>query len=128
MQFKDAIEGQRINVYCMTDYAGYFKLVAYNGVAGTVKIPATVLSKTGNAVRLGWKNGERHPDMTANNVLVVLSIDELSKGFVIGFEYGSHCECEPYQETNGLPIPAKKNYGNECPCGVHPSVCIYHRS
>src|SRR5271157_5576539 len=24
--------------------------------------------------------------------------------------------------------PAKKNYGNECPCGLHPSQCDYHKA
>lgn len=41
--------------------------------------------------------------------------------------------CHPHGPKFNQPAPAqpaasKKDYGSQCPCGIHPSQCDYHAS
>lgn len=127
MYLSEAKVDQRVWIYCKwsqtSPTSSVLILLAIKGSA-YVRIPATVLflDVDTNLAVLGWKAGEQHPESAVNQPL---TIHQVNQGFIISQRYGAHCECEAFED--GVPIPAKKNYGNECPCGVHPSMCEYHR-
>lgn len=124
MRLKDAKVGDRILIYVLMRP---FKCqLLFDKDASNNKIPATVISQD-YGTTLAWKDDEQRPDSQGGFDTEVPD-DWTAKGFNFAQQYNSACFCEPLVEIQlHSQDGAKKNYGNECPCGIHPSQCSYHK-
>lgn len=125
-QLSNAIPGDRVAVYVEDVDGGVSLRVGLHSGSQVYTIPATVLGFTrgGSNVILGWKEGEVHP--TDMNLISIVTLQDnwIKQGIVHARQYGSHCEFEPLTTSSNIK---GRDDGNECPCGIHPSLCDYHR-
>ena len=124
-QLKNATIGQRVLVW-VSGSPGDYHVVCSKG-SGTSALEATVLDTGSYATVLGWYAGEEHPSSPEYSI-VGIQPDWTKMGIVEAREYGSHVEYEPCDcPKNAAGKIAGKTYTDECPCGIHPSRCIYHK-
>lgn len=127
MILRDALVGQEVWVY----------VISSNGIPSLIPVPgrppetisALVLEQDpGRATLLGWRDDQLRPVSAV--AMPIITPHWASKGITLARRYGEHCECLLVEEircASTATIAMKKSYGNECPCGIHPTICEYHR-
>jgi hypothetical protein len=130
MYLRDAKVGDRVVIYVHKSVGSIIMLA--NKTEISTEIAATILSQSSISTTLGWKGGEEHPNSSPYTDVMLTNIWKMD-GFILAQVYGSHCKCE-YAVNRTAPVsrtavaaPARKIYVNECPCGLHPSQCDYHK-
>jgi hypothetical protein len=122
----DAQVGDVVIIYCSLRPDGRLEVLANNSYR-SVAVLADVLRQRSayNETTLGWKPGQPQPKGMSD------PIDPLwaNLGYTEVQTYGSHCECQIAAKAKPIAMatPKKKKYTTECPCGIHPSQCEYHR-
>lgn len=121
MYLKDAKPGDVIYIY-VSKLGNNFNLSITKGGSSDI-IKAYVLQQSIGTV-LGWKAGDLHP---APHPYYDMDLTETweASGIVFAQAYNDMCECEPFQ-TDSSTV-SRPSYINECPCGIHPSKCDYHK-
>jgi len=120
MNLSQAKVGDVVFVYCVPQIDGSLMIGAYQSPNSIKNLANVLVQGPGAATILGWKQGERHPNNYGHPILDSWKLS----GIVFAHIYGSHCECE----LAGTPTNiSQKDYGNECPCGIYPPRCDYHK-
>ena len=139
MNLSDCKFGDRLYVYLTND------CLTISPTKTKYKITATLVASftdTGcKCFLLAWDgNDSIRPSSSSSSTMVlhksnissplysshysVATVSDPSK-YLYGLWVNPPIECELMNVTT--TISSKKDYGDECPCGVHPSVCSYHQ-
>lgn len=125
---RDALVGQHVVVY--VSYHNGATPVILSGPSNPIHTITAIVLEQGppGSTTLGWKAGQTHPNLYPYSLPI--TYDWAAIGIVGARQYADHCSCK-FVDSESVSNPCveigKKKYGNECPCGIHPTICEYHR-